>query len=169
MGKKEAESRLKDVVTAMHKFSRRDELLCPSSPAETLSFYVCSSPHPKELIDYAEVNEEYKVKGHDHRYAVSKQGASLNDTVKSSSAHMGARAIPEGKQTLWEHVCVQGEGSHFTLDCCQFFLLPQLRHHFLLHQFKSHLNKEDYHFYQLLWVTSPPFFFFFLSLNYLIC
>lgn len=77
-------SRLKDVVTAMHKSSRRAELLClhVSSPAETLSFYLCSSPHPKELIDYAEVNEEYKVKGHDHRYAVSKQGASLNDTVK---------------------------------------------------------------------------------------
>lgn len=96
MGKK-AENRLKDMAIAMYKSSRRPEQLCMSSPSETLSFYLCGSLHSKELIDYAEVNEECKVKGHDHSYAVPKQGASLNDAVKSSSAHMWARKIPEGK------------------------------------------------------------------------
>lgn len=100
MGKEEIASRLKDAVRAMRKSSRRAQQLCLSSPAETLRFYLCSSPHPEKLIDYAEVNEEYKVKGHDESYAVPKQGASLNAAVKSSSTHTGARAIPEGKQTL---------------------------------------------------------------------
>lgn len=40
------------------------------TPAETLGFYFCSILHSEELIDYAEVNEEYKVKGHDESYAV---------------------------------------------------------------------------------------------------
>lgn len=128
MGKEETVSRLQDAVTAMHISSRRAEQLCPSSPAETLGFYLCSSPHPEEPRDYAEVNEEYKVKGHDESDAVPKQEASLNATVKSSSMHMGARAIPKGKQTLWGSSCMKGR-SHFTPDY-HLFLLPQLRHLF---------------------------------------
>lgn len=118
----------KDTLIAMQKSSRTAEQLCQNFAAETLEFYLCSSPHPVELKDYAEVNEEYKVKGHDESYAVPKQGSSLNATVKPSSIHMVARAIPEGKQNFWGSFYMKGE-SHFTLDC-HLFLLPQLRHAF---------------------------------------
>lgn len=43
------------------------------------------------------MNDEYKVKGHDESYEVTKQGSSLNATVKPSSKHLMARAIPEEK------------------------------------------------------------------------
>lgn len=108
-------SGLKDAVTAMHNSSRRAEQLCPSSPAETLVFYLCSSPHPEELIDYAGANEEYKVKGHDESYTVPKQGASINAALKSSSTHMGASAVPEGKQSLWGSVWMKKGKSFYTV------------------------------------------------------
>lgn len=115
-----------DTLTAMQKSSRTAEQLCQNFPAETLEFYLCSSLHPEELKDYAEVNEECKAKGHNESYAVPKQGSSLNVTVKPSSTHMVAGATPEGKQNFWGSFCMTGE-THFTLDC-DLFLLPQLRH-----------------------------------------
>lgn len=87
----------KDTLTAMQKSSRTAEQLCQNFPAETLEFYLCSSLHPEELKDYAEVNEQFKVKGHNESYAIPKQRSRLNATVKPSSTHMVTRATPEGK------------------------------------------------------------------------
>lgn len=82
----------------------------PEFPAQTVEFYFCSRPHPEELNDYAELNEEHKVKGHNESYAAPKQGSSLNATVKTSSTHMVARAAPEGKQNILGYFCMK-EGS----------------------------------------------------------
>lgn len=95
----------KDTLPAMQKSSRTAEQLCQDSSAETLEFYLCSSPHLEELKYCVEVNEEYKVKGHHERYAVPKQGSRLNATVKPSSMQVVARAAPEGKQNFLGSFC----------------------------------------------------------------
>lgn len=86
----------------------------PEFPAQTSEFYFCSRPHPEELNDYAELNEEYKVKGHNESYAAPKQGSSLNATVKTSSTHMVARAAPEGKQNFFGIIFYEGGKSLYT-------------------------------------------------------
>ena len=149
----------------------------PEFPSrKTLGFYLYSSPHPEELINYAEVNKEYQVKGHDEHYAVPNQGASLNATVKSSSMHKRARAIPEGKQSLYGLFVWRRVESIF----CRLFPLPQMRHNFHANLSCSQSRRGGLkpHSYPSKWtgqlflstsIGQPPSPRFFLSVSDLVC
>lgn len=121
MVKEEMASRLKDVVNSHAQIFLESSAVVSKFPSRDTEFLSLQQPS-SWVTDKWIANEVSKIKGYDKNYAVPKQGASLNAAVKSSSMHMGAKAIPKGKQTHSGSFC--NEGREVTLhgivacSCC---------------------------------------------------